>query len=369
MSPLLVVILLLLITSIIASVLYYFLKFKPSQTPQTSQTPQISQTPQALLKNAECILNNNSFNEQNLDDSYYNFDKTKSILGKDLLTRVIEKFKFIFNKENFALSSGTVLDVSQTDPTKFYYVGKLVKSNTLSSSKNGGSNCLEFPSTVYKPMSITEPCLGYTDISTNISQDCYNSIWSSNCITTPPIMGDWHKSQTKSGLVSDTKSWAALTSDMHRAGCYGADKTKWPGYIQQDTCRSELNGGVCNGTLTSLSGEYKAIMQGDGNFVIYRNGSYIWDSKTSGRGVAPHKVIMQGDGNLVVYDKDGKFVWASLSNGRGVGPWSLKMQDDGNLVVYDSKGRATWSRITGVLNVPASYIRYNRNYLNYTSKK
>ena len=156
MSPLLVVILLLLITSIIASVLYYFLKFKPSQKPQASQipqeshTPQTSQIPQALSKNAECILNNNSFNEQNLDDSYYNFDKTKSILGKDLLTRVIEKFKFIFNKENFALSSGTVLDVSQTDPTKFYYIGKLVKSNTLSSSKNGGSNCLEFPSIVYK---------------------------------------------------------------------------------------------------------------------------------------------------------------------------------------------------------------------------
>jgi hypothetical protein len=61
--------------------------------------------------------------------------------------------------------------------------------------------------------------------------------------------------------------------------------------------------------LTSHDGRYSAFMQGDGNFVVYRNsdGVAIWNTGTGGSGAVC--VIMQGDGNLVLYTADGRAVW------------------------------------------------------------
>ncbi len=117
-----------------------------------------------------------------------------------------------------------------------------------------------------------------------------------------------------------------------------------------DTCRSDLLGGVCNNTLTSSDGRYKAILQTDGNFVVYDNGVPGWNTSTYGRGAPPYKLVMQSDGNLVFYDKNNGFIWANGSNGRGSGPWYLKMQTDGDLVVTDSpSGKPVWSSKRGLL--------------------
>ncbi|KAF1391174.1 hypothetical protein PFLUV_G00039180 [Perca fluviatilis] len=62
--------------------------------------------------------------------------------------------------------------------------------------------------------------------------------------------------------------------------------------------------------LTSNNGQFKAIFQGDGNFVVYDSGNRpVWASGTDGSG-AVH-VLMQADGNLVVYNQHGQAKWSS----------------------------------------------------------
>lgn len=96
--------------------------------------------------------------------------------------------------------------------------------------------------------------------------------------------------------------------------------------------------------LVSPNGQHRAVMQGDGNFVLYRaNGSPKWATGTDGRAIGG--IIMQGDGNLVMYDPNGP-VWASGTDGR---PGAvLVMQDDGNLVIYDPSGAALWATGTNI---------------------
>jgi hypothetical protein len=58
---------------------------------------------------------------------------------------------------------------------------------------------------------------------------------------------------------------------------------------------------------------------------------------------------MQGDGNFVLYKNlpsGTPAIWASNTHGKGTGPYVLKMQEDGNLVIYDSTGAATWASNT-----------------------
>ncbi len=106
--------------------------------------------------------------------------------------------------------------------------------------------------------------------------------------------------------------------------------------------------------LESNNNKYFAIMQSDGNFVVYskkgENGRDrdfpIWASQTFKKGQGPYKLIMQNDGNSVLYDKNGKPTWASNTNGRGTPPFRVIMQDDGNLVVYDKNNRPTWASNT-----------------------
>jgi hypothetical protein len=69
-------------------------------------------------------------------------------------------------------------------------------------------------------------CSSYNSKSTNISQACYNDIWSkSGCTNTGTInaSSSWAQSQTLYGLISDSWYWATLTDSTHRTGCYGND--------------------------------------------------------------------------------------------------------------------------------------------------
>ncbi|KAK2851960.1 hypothetical protein Q5P01_008236 [Channa striata] len=52
--------------------------------------------------------------------------------------------------------------------------------------------------------------------------------------------------------------------------------------------------------LMSENGNYKAVFQGDGNFVVYA-WSPIWATNTHGKN--PYKILLQQDGNLVMYPK------------------------------------------------------------------
>lgn len=87
-------------------------------------------------------------------------------------------------------------------------------------------------------------------------------------------------------------------------------------------------------------GKCAAIMQGDGNFVVYNNGRPIWASNTMGSGGS---VMMQTDCNLVVYPpQPGPAAWASDTAGRG-NSCRVQIQDDCNLVVYDANNNAVWA--------------------------
>jgi large repetitive protein len=84
------------------------------------------------------------------------------------------------------------------------------------------------------------------------------------------------------------------------------------------------------------AGSYQAIMQTDGNFVVY--GKHIWQTKTYGKG--GYRFILQTDGNLVVYTAASKALWQSKTYGRG--GTRLVMQTDGNLVLYTAANHPVW---------------------------
>jgi hypothetical protein len=85
-------------------------------------------------------------------------------------------------------------------------------------------------------------------------------------------------------------------------------------------------------------------MQTDGNLVIYNQaGVPQWSSRTTG-GDANSSAIMQSDGNFVIYD-NGVPRWASNTSGHP-GAVLAFQNYDGNLVVYSSTGQPLWASHT-----------------------
>ncbi len=89
--------------------------------------------------------------------------------------------------------------------------------------------------------------------------------------------------------------------------------------------------------LVSSNKHFSAIMQHDGNFVIYLMGNALWSTGTYGN--PSSALTMQNDGNLVIYHK-GNAIWQSGTFGRG--PSTLMLTNDGQLIIY-AKGKATWA--------------------------
>ncbi|UUZ85857.1 hypothetical protein LJK88_21785 [Paenibacillus sp. P26] len=101
--------------------------------------------------------------------------------------------------------------------------------------------------------------------------------------------------------------------------------------------------------LTSTNGMFALVMQQDGNLVLYRAGSNsaLWASGTFG-----HRIdwaVLQEDGNFVIYG-EGKALWSSGTYGSNVA--RLIVQNDGNVVIYGKSGNAIWSTNTIVHRVP-----------------
>lgn len=94
--------------------------------------------------------------------------------------------------------------------------------------------------------------------------------------------------------------------------------------------------------IMSNDGRFRAVMQSDGNFVIYDFGSAIWSTQTFGSGL--RAVHQKDDGNFVIYNGD-TAVWASSWHGQtqfGTG-FRLLMQGDGNLVNRNAANEAVWA--------------------------
>lgn len=90
------------------------------------------------------------------------------------------------------------------------------------------------------------------------------------------------------------------------------------------------------GRLISHNDRYILILQKDGNLVIYRVGTMpaIWSTGANGRKV--FSAVLQTDGNFVIYGSEGAAIWSTDTDGQRVA-W-LVMQEDGNLVLYKPDG-------------------------------
>ena len=94
-------------------------------------------------------------------------------------------------------------------------------------------------------------------------------------------------------------------------------------------------------SLKSVNGVYTLAYQTDGNLVVYKDATAVWQSATVGQ--EPGRVCMQSDGNLVMYGKDGAAQWNTSTNSAANVNSELIMQTDGNLVIYNRNGAAIWS--------------------------
>lgn len=120
---------------------------------------------------------------------------------------------------------------------------------------------------------------------------------------------------------------------------------------------------------------FYAIMQKDGNFVVYRGsgpgdtyGPALWASATAAGyslGDGDYSVYMRFDGNFVCFrgNNTSDIVWASASLKSyplQSGDYVALMQDDSNLVVYNQSGGAPWATGGGdlVIGFEANDIQY-----------
>jgi hypothetical protein len=83
------------------------------------------------------------------------------------------------------------------------------------------------------------------------------------------------------------------------------------------------------GTLHSLDGRYSAVLQEDGNFVVYGPSGPVWATNTTGMGATT--VAMQTSGNLVL-SAGSQSVWSSGTSGTGSD--AVALQNNGSLLVY-----------------------------------
>ena len=96
--------------------------------------------------------------------------------------------------------------------------------------------------------------------------------------------------------------------------------------------------------IRSANHRFFAIMQGDGNFCVYRSdipgasySAYLWGTANTADG-GKFFLVMQGDGNLCVYRGTGPgdqhgLLWDSHRTAAG-GEFFAVLQDDGNFCVY-----------------------------------
>lgn len=90
--------------------------------------------------------------------------------------------------------------------------------------------------------------------------------------------------------------------------------------------------------LISSDGRYTAIMQADGNFVVYGPGNTVL-YVTGTSGALGAYLVMRTNGMASLYNKQGSILGTLGGNIPGS---YMVMQSDGNLVIYTKSGQAAW---------------------------
>ena len=82
-------------------------------------------------------------------------------------------------------------------------------------------------------------------------------------------------------------------------------------------------------SISSPNGQYKLVLQGDGNLVELDGSTTAWAAGTQSGRCSP--AVMQGDGNFVVYNASNSPLWASNTSGNSGA--DLVLTDTGTLEV------------------------------------
>ena len=95
--------------------------------------------------------------------------------------------------------------------------------------------------------------------------------------------------------------------------------------------------------LVTINGQYRLLLQPDGNLVLYDDVARrdLWATNTVG---TAGFLTVQSDGNLVLYNAQGRDVWSSGTFGDSNA--YLLVQPDGNVVLYRGNAQVLWDRIS-----------------------
>jgi cell wall-associated NlpC family hydrolase len=143
-----------------------------------------------------------------------------------------------------------------------------------------------------------------------------------------------------------------VTTDGNLAITAGSSRLWQSGSV--DTTLASGHKLLAGQSITSAHDNYVALMQTDGNFVMYGQ-SASWSSQTNGNPGA--WANMQSDGNLVVYSAAGLALWSSHTYGKGVA--NLVVTDSNNLAVLSPSSAVYWQtapKVTSAAGAAATPI-------------
>ncbi|MEU4390381.1 hypothetical protein [Kribbella sp. NPDC023855] len=133
-----------------------------------------------------------------------------------------------------------------------------------------------------------------------------------------------------SGTHGSTNAFLAVQNDSNLVIYNVRKKPVW----HRNMVISSLYGGralKAGQALYSYNRVYRLQMQTDGNLVLVRGNKPLWSTRTISKGAF---AVMQTDGNFVVYSAAKKPLWHSKTTRRGA---VLVMQNDGNLVIIHGR--------------------------------
>jgi hypothetical protein len=138
-------------------------------------------------------------------------------------------------------------------------------------------------------------------------------------------------------VIRDQDQKVVWTSGFHRKACL--PDWKAGAWLSAGDCVISPNGGYA--LIMSAQGSLELDPVKDGDAV----GAPLWTSKSRASAAGSASAVMQGDGNLVIYDRaepdHNKAVWNSATN-RGPGDYSVQVTDQGEIRILDAN-RTIWS--------------------------
>jgi len=171
------------------------------------------------------------------------------------------------------------------------------------------------------------------------------------CADNDTIVPYWSQSYSRAGAIPlDTRGPTHIQETSQSDGFIAAALVNYMGVaVRQAAPPPPPSGGpVTMGPDTYLFPEQWALSEDQRFGLTYQtNGDLVlakWDGEPIWLMYLPDYLgfaVMQGDGNFVVYDGDWQPYWATGTDGHP-GAY-LSVQNDGNMVIYDVDGTALWA--------------------------